>query len=137
MPSSTAPPFLPDRLRPLARAGLAALFVAAGTAHFASPRGFEKIVPPPLPAREAVLASGVFEVLGGLGLLVPQTRRAAAVGLIALLITVFPANVYAAMRPATMAWAPEWALWARLPAQPLLMAFAAWAGGLWTPRRRG
>ena len=110
------------------------MFVVAGVAHFARPRGFEAIVPPPIPARAAVLASGACEILGGVGLLIPRTRRAAAWGLAALAVAVFPANVYAALRPATMPWAPVWALWARLPMQPALVVAVAWAGGLW---RRG
>lgn len=119
-----------DRLRPVARLGLAAVFVGAGVMHFVAPTPFERIVPPPIPAALAVQASGVFEVLGGVGLLVPRTRRAAAWGLLALLVAVFPANVYAALRPETMAGVPVWALWARLPVQPLLMAAVAWAGEL-------
>ncbi len=134
-PASMRPALPSSRLRSAARVGLAGVFVVAGVAHFVRPRGFEAIVPPPIPARPAVLASGVFEVLGGVGLLIPQTRRAAAWGLAALAIAVFPANVYAALRPETMPWAPVWALWARLPMQPVLVAAVAWAGGLRRERR--
>jgi uncharacterized membrane protein len=73
---------------------LAAFMVFAGVMHFVSPKGFVRIVPRWLPAPEALVAiSGVFEVLGGVGLLVPQTRTLAAWGLIALFVAVFPANV--------------------------------------------
>ena len=81
-----------------------------------------------LPAKRALVYwSGVAEILGGLGLLFRRTRKAAGWGLVALLAAVFPANVYmatAAERFAAMA--PAWALWARLPLQPLLM-FWVWA----------
>lgn len=102
---------------------LALLFVAAGVAHFARPEFYEKIMPEYLPAhRELVLISGAFEILGGLGLLVPQTRRFAAWGLVALLVAVFPANLHMALNPERFPNIPEWALWARLPIQiPLIL----------------
>ena len=83
------------------------------------------IVPPGLPSPQAlVLISGIAEMAGGLGLLVPRLRAAAACGLIALLIAVFPANIYMAMSPERFAHlhVPAWALWARLPLQFLLIA---------------
>lgn len=109
---------------------LAALFVAAGVLHFVSPRPFDRIVPPglPLPARTATLLSGAAEVVGGLGLLHPATRPAARWGLLALLVAVFPANVFMAQHPERFQPLPGWALWARLPLQPLLM-WAVWRAG--------
>ncbi len=77
-----------------------------------------------LPApRLLVYVSGVFEMLGGIGLLVPWVRRWAAWGLIALLIAVFPANIQM-LQAAHAAAASGWTqalLWLRLPLQPLLM----------------
>ena len=109
---------------------LALFFVFAGVTHFTSPEFFTAIVPPALPAPLAlVYVSGVFEILGGLGVLWPATRAAAGVGLVALLVAVYPANLY-------MAWAPErfvaqgtplWALYARLPLQFVFIAWAWWA----------
>ncbi len=121
-----------DRLRAGALVGLAAVFAVAGTLHFARPRMFEAIVPPSLPAPRALVAvSGAAEVLGGLGLLVGPTRVLAAWGLIALLLAVFPANVFMARQAHRFrSLAPPWALWARLPLQPVLMAVVAWAAGL-------
>lgn len=108
---------------------LALLFTAAGLTHFAAPQFFDRIVPPglPLPARTATLLSGAAEIAGGLGLLHPVTRPAARWGLLALLLAVFPANVYMAQEPQRFG-VPAWVAWARLPLQPLLM-WAVWRAG--------
>ncbi|MFC4452849.1 DoxX family protein [Deinococcus sonorensis] len=99
----------------------AALFVGAGTLHLATPEPFERIVPAWVPsARAAVLLSGVAELLGGLGLLLPATRPAARWGLGLLLVAVFPANVEMAQHAQRFP-VPAWVLWARLPLQPLLL----------------
>lgn len=108
---------------------LAGLFVAAGRAHFTNTEGYMGIMPPYLPwHRELVLASGVFEVAGGLGLLFPATRRAAGVGLAALLVAVFPANIHMAVSGAKLGGFPSepWMAWARLPLQPALIAAVLW-----------
>jgi uncharacterized membrane protein len=100
---------------------LAALFVGAGLLHFLKPAPYLRIMPPWLPAPRLLVAlSGAAEVAGGLGLLLPATRRAAAWGLLALLVAVFPANVYMLQIHAQL-HLPAWALWARLPLQPLLL----------------
>lgn len=79
----------------LGRLAFAGLFILAGVGHFASTDFYEKMVPPYLPSpRALVLVSGGFEFALGLLLLVPRTSRLAAWGLIALLIAVFPANIY-------------------------------------------
>lgn len=77
-----------------------------------------------LPAHDAlILISGAAEIAGGIGILVPRTRRAAGFGLILLLVAVFPANI-TMLRLGRMHEAPAWAealLWLRLPAQGLLI----------------
>ena len=74
--------------------GLAALFLGSGTLHLVRPQVFEPIVPPQLPEpRKVVEVSGVAEIVCGLGLLHPKTRRIAGLASAALLIGVFPANV--------------------------------------------
>ena len=101
----------------------AVLYIGAGYLHFAKPGTYVKIVPPFLPWPLAlVYISGVAEIAGGLGLLIPMVRRAAAWGLVALLIAVFPANIYMAMNPvgSGAAAVPQALLWARLPLQLLL-----------------
>jgi uncharacterized membrane protein len=112
----------------LSRTALAAFFSFAGTMHFVRPKPYEAITPPPFPKRESVAISGVAEVVGGLAVLHPATRRAGRWWLIALLLAVFPANVWMAVNPEKVeglgrTGIPRWALWARLPLQPLAMAW--------------
>ncbi|HEV7161998.1 MAG TPA: DoxX family protein [Solirubrobacteraceae bacterium] len=108
------------------RRALAAFFIGAGVNHFIQPRPYEKIVPPKLQgeARRVVYASGVAEIAGGLGVLLPGTRRLSGIGLIALLAAVFPSNLYMAHKPEHFSSIPRWALYARLPLQPLMMLWA-------------
>ncbi len=119
----------------ISRLLLAAFFVFAGAMHFVSPAPYLAIMPPVLPWPLAlVYLSGIAEIAGGLGVLFPPTRKSAAIGLLLLLIAVFPANVYAA-RHGMEAFGhavPSWILWVRLPLQALLIAwvyFAGWKDG--------
>ncbi|MFN2475972.1 MAG: DoxX family membrane protein [Chthoniobacterales bacterium] len=108
------------------RAVLAGFFVLAGVMHFVSPRPYVAIVPPSLPSPVAlVYISGAAEIAGGIGTLFRPTRRLAAIGLITLLIAVFPANIYAAVHGMQFRGeaVPGWLLWARLPLQALLVAW--------------
>jgi uncharacterized membrane protein len=119
-----------DRWRKRLRVVLAVFMVAIGIGHFAAPGPFVSIVPGFLPAPLLlVLVSGFFEVLGGVGLLVPRVRRAASFGLVLLYLSVFPANINMVVHPELGAGVPLWALWARLPFQVALVAWALWAGG--------
>jgi|ERR1700677_850706 uncharacterized membrane protein len=105
---------------------LAAFFIGSGVNHFVMPRFYELIVPPRLKrdARLLVQVSGVAEVAGGAGVLLSSTRRPAGLALIALLAAVFPANLYMAGAPERFGKIPRWALYARLPLQPLMMLWA-------------
>ena len=102
---------------------IGALFVAAGALHFVVPRPYEAIVPPYLPSPKVLVAiSGACEILGGLGVVVPATRRFSGWGLVALLLAIFPANVYMAVDSERFrSLAPAWALYARLPLQFVLI----------------
>ena len=118
----------PRRGRRLALLGLAGLFVVAGVNHFVNPEIYVAIMPPYLPApRTLVYVSGFFEVVGGLAVLPRATRSVAGWGLVALLVAVFPANVHMALHPELFAPIPAWALYARLPVQLVLIAWAWWA----------
>jgi uncharacterized membrane protein len=103
---------------------LATLFVAAGLLHFVRLATYERMVPHWLPApRSLVLVSGVLQILGGVGVLLPVTRKAAGWGLIAVLVAVFPANVQmlidARAADASRWWQTLLAL--RLPVQSILI----------------
>jgi uncharacterized membrane protein len=106
---------------------LAGFFAFAGAMHFVIPRNYESIVPPSISRRrEAVIVSGIAEIAGGAAIVVPATRRLARWWLLALLLAVFPANVHMAVNPEQVPGLdlkriPRWALWARLPLQPLAM----------------
>jgi uncharacterized membrane protein len=110
----------------LSRRLLALFFIGAGVNHFVNPRFYEAIVPPSLKdeAARVVQISGVAELAGGLGVLLPSTRRLSGTGLVALLAAVFPANLYMAKEPGRFKSVPRWALYARLPLQPLMMLWA-------------
>jgi uncharacterized membrane protein len=111
---------------------MGAFYLFAGITHFTSPGFFRQIVPPYLPAAGLLVAlSGVAEILLGILVTIPATRRMAAWGIIALLIAVYPANIHQALANPTLVDAPAWmgqpsqtALWVRLPLQFVLMYWA-------------
>ena len=112
----------------LSRSLLAAFFAFTGAMHFLRPRFFEAIVPPAIEPqkKEVVAISGAAEVAGAALILAPASRRLGRWWLLALLLAVFPANVHMAVNPEQikgldMRKFPRWALWARLPLQPLAM----------------
>ena len=111
------------------RIGLAAMFVFTAASHF-HPRtrsDLIRMVPTSLPAPAAmVTATGVLELLGAIGLLVPHARTAAAYGLIALLVAMFPANVRAAREELTIAGRRATPLTWRLPLQLFWIAALWW-----------
>ena len=102
--------------------------IIIGVAHFIRAEQFAKIVPPVFPIYPSVYISGVFEILGGIGLLIPSVSVAAAWGLIALFIAVFPANIYMVLHNITLDGVPQSQLlyWGRLPLQAVLIAWAWW-----------
>jgi len=114
--------------RAISRWVLTVFMVGAGLNHFVNPAPYLGMMPAELPAPlTLVYVSGVAEILGGLGLILPATRRLAACGLIALFIAVFPANLNMALNhlPLGTTIVPSWALWARLPLQLVLIWWAA------------
>ena len=114
-------------LKFISRCLLGVLFVAAGLYHFINPDFYLKIMPPYLPWHLfLVYLSGLFEVALGIAILIPKFTRMAAWGLIALLITVFPANVHMALHPQLYPNLPALGLWLRLPLQFVFIAWAYW-----------
>ena len=113
----------------LYRAGLviqAIFYIAGGVNHLWHPTPYVRIMPPhyahPL---GLVQLSGAAEILGGIGLLVPATRRISASGLIAMLLVYYDVHIFMATHPERFAAIPAWALYARLPLQLVLIAWAA------------
>lgn len=108
---------------------LAVFMTLAGVNHFRSTATYVGMMPSVLPAPVAlVYISGIAEMAGGLGLLDRRTRKLAAWGLIALFVAVFPANINMAVNalPLGDRSVPLWVLWARLPMQLVLIAWAYW-----------
>ena len=110
--------------------GLAIFMVGIGVLHFVRPKLFVRIIPKFLPAPLGlVYISGFFEIVGGVGLLIPETRALAAWGLIALYVAVFPANIYMLTHNISLdpkKPIPRWVLWLRLPFQFVFIAWAYW-----------
>jgi uncharacterized membrane protein len=122
-------------MRTILRWLAAAFFVVAGMFHFLRPELYLQIMPPYFPAPQLLVAvSGVAEIAGGIGLLIRPLRRAAGWGLIALLIAVFPANIYMLQHPGQFHFAP-WMLWARLPLQGVFIAWVWFASIQRVPRQ--
>jgi uncharacterized membrane protein len=116
------------RARAISRWLLTLFMVGAGINHFVSSAPYVGMMPAALPAPlTLVYISGIAEILGGLGLILPATRRLAAWGLVVLLVAVFPANLNMAVNhlPLGARELPPWALWARLPLQGVLIWWAA------------
>lgn len=113
----------------IARLFLALGVITAGTFHWLTPHPFVQMMPTFLPyPLELVYISGFFEILGGIGLLIPFVSRAAAWGLILLFIAVFPANINMAVNDIVIDGLPHnlVAYWLRLPLQGVLIAWAWW-----------
>lgn len=122
-----------DRLKQPLLYVLGPAFVVAGVLHFIVPELYVQIVPPIFPAPLAlVYLSGLAEIAVGIGLLIPQTRQHAAWATVALLLAIFPANVYMATHGIVIEGMPgggdpsEFVRWGRLPLQGVLILWALW-----------
>ena len=116
------------RVREILQVIFSMSLIIIGIAHFLRAEQFARIVPPIFPTYPSVYISGVFEILGGIGLLIPSVSVVAAWGLIALFIAVFPANIYMALHNIKLDGVPQNQLlyWVRLPLQAVLIAWAWW-----------
>jgi uncharacterized membrane protein len=122
-----------DRLKQPLLYVLGPAFVVAGVLHFIVPELYVQIVPPTFPAPLAlVYLSGLAEIAVGIGLLIPRTRQYAAWATVALLLAIFPANVYMATHGIVIEGMPgggdpsEFIRWGRLPLQGVLILWALW-----------
>ena len=129
-------PLTSARKRNASRLLLGLLFIAAGILHFLYPARYAEIIPPFLPYPIAlVYISGVGEFLGGCGVLIERVRRWAGIGLIALLIAVYPANIYMLYKEwHTHGWTSlTLILLLRLPLQFLLIWWVVRASEIYPP----
>ena len=117
---------LPDsNYRKIVLFGLAIFFIFFGIDHFINPEFYLSIMPPKFPLHlEAIYISGFFEVLGGIGVLISKVRKIAGWGLFALLIAVYPANIYMAITPNAFPNIPVYMLYFRLALQFLFFYWA-------------
>ena len=105
--------------------GLSLFFIYFGIDHFINPEFYLSIMPPAFPLHaEAVYISGFFEILGGISVLIAPLRKIAGWGLVALLICVYPANIYMAITPETFPDISKGLLYFRLPLQFLFIYWA-------------
>ena len=107
--------------------GMGLFYVVAGFAHFLRPEMYVRVMPSYIPwALAMVYISGVAEVLGGIGVLVPRTRIFAAWGLVLMLISFLPVHVNMCLHPSRFPEVPLWVIWLRLPLQLPLIVWAWW-----------
>ena len=112
------------------RVGLAVMLFFTAAAHFNSMRpDLVAMVPPFVPNPELIVTfTGICEILGAVGLLVPRTRRLAAVALIVFLLAVLPANVYAAQAGVLLRGDPATPIIPRVAIQLLFIGLLWWSG---------
>ena len=102
-------------------------YIIVGIKHFQDPGWSVQIIPPILPYKyELVYISGLFEVFLGVQLMIPNYQRAAAKGLIILLICVYPANIYLAQTNGAALGISPLIAWGRLPFQFVFIGLAYW-----------
>ena len=119
--------------RAIVRSLLSTIYLAAGLLHLAVPGPFLSITPSWVPFPEQVVAlTGLAELAGAFGLLVPRFRRAAGIGLALYALCVFPANIQHALdslgRPEALS-----GLWHHVPRlllQPVIVWWALWASAV-------
>jgi uncharacterized membrane protein len=112
-----------------ARVGLMVMLLFTGLSHFTFMKeDFVRMMPPSIPwPRAMVYFTGVCEIAGAIGLLLPRFRQAAAYALIAFFVAVLPANIHAARAGVTLRGQPATNLWLRIPMQCLFIVIAIWS----------
>jgi uncharacterized membrane protein len=112
------------------RVGLAVMFCFTAAAHFNSMRpDLVRMVPPSVPHPDLMVTfTGLCEILGAIGLLIPRTRRLAAIALIVFLLAVLPANIHASLSNVTLRGAPSTPLAPRILLQLFFIALLWWCG---------
>jgi uncharacterized membrane protein len=118
-----------DNWHAATRAGLCVMFVFTGIAHFTRTReDLIRMVPPQFPAPALLVTlTGIAEILGAIGLLIPSVSRLAGWLLAVLLVAMFPANIHAARNSHTIGGRPHTAMALRLPMQVLWIGLLIWS----------
>ncbi len=122
-----------ERTRAVLRTALAIIYILAGCLHIAKASAFMAIMPPWVPfPREVIIVTGICEILGGEGLLLPVVRRLSGIMLAIYAVCVFPANLYHALAHVHVPPLPDswWYHAPRLLAQPVVVWWALFAGGV-------
>lgn len=111
------------------RGALAIMFLFTGTSHFTSMKhDFAAMIPDPLPdGLPIIYLTGVFEIAGAVGLLIPRTRKIAGICLVLLLVAMFPANVNAALNGILLGDEAPASLWLRAPMQIFYIGMVWWS----------
>ncbi len=130
-----------SRPRRIARAVLALAYLIAGVAHLRSPGGFIAITPDWVPYPATVIwLTGIAEIAGSIGLMLPPFRRAAGIGLALYALCVWPANIHHALSdiPLNGVHLSWWYHGPRLALQPVIIWWALWVSGVidWPFARR-
>ena len=114
--------------RDAGRGALAIMFLFTGISHFTTMKyDFAAMIPAPLPNDLWVIyLTGVLEIAGAIGLLIPQTRKLAGICLALYLVAVFPANIFSALNEVTLRGAAAAPLWVRAPMQLLYVGLLWW-----------
>ena len=118
-----------ENFKPLTIYVMSIMYVFIGIRHFTDPQYFLDIVPPQLPFKLfLVYFSGLIEVVGGVAILAPKTRKVGAYLLIFLLVSVFPANIYlyASETPQSLLGISKMDALIRIPFQIPLILLAFW-----------
>ena len=112
-----------------ARDALSLMLVFTGISHFTFMKeDFVRMMPPSIPwPRAMVYFTGICEIAGAVGLLLPEFRRVAAYALITFFLAVLPANIHAARAGVTLRGKPATSLWLRIPMQILFIGIAFWS----------
>ena len=129
-----------ERTRTVLRYALAVVYGPFGAVHMLASRAFLPIMPPAVPFPQTVVVlTGVCELAGAIGLLIPRTRKAAGVALALYAVCVYPANIYHALAHRHVPPLPDgwWYHGPRLLFQPVFVWWALFAGGVasWPWRR--
>lgn len=104
---------------------MSVVYILAGLNHFRNPKLYERIIPPFFGNKKLInYLSGFLEVILGIGLLFEVSRSFSALGIVILLIAVFPANVYMCLNQKASLGVPKVVLYLRLPFQFVLIYWA-------------